>query len=163
MSNYTSIEAFNTALTNTKVMLPAMMMPMVKDAQNVMAREIRARVSVMGETNTGGTFSAYSAKHKAKKLKYGSSALGKKIDNKNFYFSGKMWQSFGVSRISLQGQRIVSNIGFLGQSGYVPAADLNEWHSERENQGIAYPNKEEELLLVAEIENVLFKALDQLL
>jgi hypothetical protein len=163
MTNYASIQAFNDALLNARVVLPAMMLPGVRVAENKMAGEIRARVSVTGETSTGGTFSPYSAKYKPRKVKYGSSALGKKTDKKNFYFSGKMWQSFGVSRISLQGERIVSNIGFLGQSGYTSTADLNEWHSMRENQGISFPNQEEELLLIAEIENVLFQSLDKLL
>lgn len=163
MSNYNSIEDFNNALLNAKIALPDMMLPLVKVAQNNMAREIRARVSVTGESSDGSMFSPYSPKYAKRKSKYGQTALGKKTDNKNFWFSGKMWGSFGVSHISLQGQRIISNIGFLGQSGYTSTADLNDYHSDREGKGIAFPNEEEELMLVDEIENILFQSLEQLI
>jgi len=163
MTTYNTIADFNNALALAKTNLPAIMLPLVNQAQKALAGEIRARVSVQGETSTGGQFSAYSKGHVYKKKKYGESALGKKVDKKNFYFSGKMWGSFGVTRISIQGQRIVSNMGFLGQSGYLPTAELNDIHSERENKGIAFPNKEEEDVLVAAIEEALFQSLDKLL
>jgi hypothetical protein len=163
MANYTSIADFNAALANVKVLLPAMMMPLIKDAETVMCREIRARVSVTGETSTGGTFSAYSPKYEKRKTKHGQTALGKKIDKKNFWFTGNMWGTFGVQQISIQGNRIVSNINFKGQTGYTSTAELNEIHSQHENQGIAYPNKEEEQLLVVEIEKFLFETLNKVL
>ena len=56
MANYTSIADFNAAIANAKVLLPAMMMPLIKDAETVMCREIRARVSVTGETLLVGLF-----------------------------------------------------------------------------------------------------------
>ena len=163
MANYTSIVDFNAAIANAKVLLPAMMMPLIKDAETVMCREIRARVSVTGETSTGDTFSAYSKGHIYKKKREGQTALGKKVDKKNFWLSGNMWGSFGVRNISIQGERIVSNINFTGQSGFMKTEDLNDIHSERENQGIAYPNKEEEQLLVEQIEKILFESLSKVL
>jgi len=163
MANYTSIADFNAAIANAKTLLPAMMMPLIKDAETVMCREIRARVSVTGETSTGGVFSAYSEGHKYKKKREGQTALGKKVDKKNFWLSGNMWGSFGVRNISIQGERIVSSINFTGQSGFMKTEDLNDIHSERENQGIAYPNKEEEKLLVEQIEKVLFESLSKII
>ena len=167
MTTYNSIADFNNALLNAKTLLPSVVIPLVNKAQKDLAGEIRARVSVTGETSTGSTFSPYSDKHKKKKTKYGQTALGKKIDKKNFYFTGKMWGSFGVIRSSIQGSRIVSALGFLGQSGYTPTADLNTYHSEREivlgNTPIAFPNKEEEQLFVSAIETAVFEALNKLL
>jgi hypothetical protein len=163
MKQYNSIAEFNTAIENMRMQLPAVMLPLVKKAETDMCREIRARVSVTGETSTGGTFSAYSPKYAKKKSKYGLSALGKKTDKKNFYFTGAMWQSFGIKTISVQGTHIISNINFMGQSGYTKTEDLNEYHSDRESQGIAYPNKEEEEMLFAEIQKIVVLSLDQLL
>lgn len=163
MANYNSIAEFNQALANAKTLLPAMMLPLVNTSENKMCREIRARVSVTGEKSVGGIFSPYSEGHKYKKKKYGNSALGKKVDKKNFYFSGAMWGSFGVRRIQLQNDSIVSTIDFTGQSGYMPTAELNEIHSTREDIGIGYPNKEEEAMLVAEIEKALFESLSKVL
>ena len=163
MSNYTSIADFNAAVLNAKAVLPAMMLPLIRDAQNVMCREIRARVSVTGETSTGGSFTAYSKGHVYKKKREGQTALGRKVDKKNFWLSGNMWGSFGVRNISIQGERIVSVINFTGQSGFMKTEELNDIHSERENHGIAYPNKEEEDLLVAQIEKILFESLDKVL
>ena len=163
MANYNSIAEFNQALANAKTALPAMMLPLVKTAETVMCREIRTRVSVTGESSTGGSFSPYSTGHIRKKLKHGQTALGKKVDKKNFWFSGALWGSFGVRNISIQGDRIVSNINFTGQSGYMKTEELNEIHSTRESLGIGSPNKEEEQLLVAEIEKALFESLSRIL
>jgi len=167
MTTYNSIAEFNQALLNAKIALPAMSLPLIRVAQTELAGEIRGRVSVTGETNTGGIFSPYSEKHKKRKEKYGQTMLGKKTDKKNFYFSGKMWQSFGITRISIQGNRIVSNIGFLGQSGYTPTADLNTYHSDREvslgNTPIAFPNVTEENLFVKNVETAVFQVLQKIL
>ena len=163
MSNYASIADFNAAIASAKTMLPAMMLPLVRDAQTVMCREIRARVSVTGETSTGGTFSPYSKGHIYKKKREGQTALGKKVDKKNFWLSGSMWGSFGVRSISIQGDRIVSVINFTGQSGFMKTEELNDIHSTRENQGIANPNKDEEEMLVAQIEKILIETLDKIL
>lgn len=161
--NYNSIAEFNAALANAKTMLPNIMLPLIKDAETRMCREIRARVSVTGESSAGGSFSPYSKGHIYKKLKYGQTALGKKVDKKNFWFSGAMWGSFGVRNISIQGDRIISNINFTGQSAYMKTEELSEIHSTREGIGIANPNKEEEEMLVAEIEKALFESLSKIL
>jgi len=168
MSNYNSIAEFNTALANAKMQLPAMMMPFVKTASNNLANAIKVRVSSTGENNTGGNFTAYSTKYKKEKLKRGNSPYGKIVDKKNFYLTGKMWDSFQVDNIQLAGNSIQARIDFIGNNVFKSNRELNWTHSEKEfgdekSGGIAYPNKEEEEAIVAEIEKILFETLNKIL
>lgn len=168
MANYNSIAEFNQALANAKTLMPATMLIEARSAIAKLALAIKTRVSTKGETMDGGSFTAYSRGHKYKKTMYGNPPLGKKIDKKNFFYSGYMWSTFGIRNISIQGDRIVSEIDFAGHNVYAMNTELNEFNSEydygkNDKKGLSYPNKQEEVELVAEIEKALFESLSKVL
>ena len=158
---YNSIEEFVQALERAKIALPAAVMAVTNPLCNTMANNIKQRVGSSGKSSTGGSFSPYSTKYKAKKVKVGQGSFGKTTAFKNFYLSGSMWASFGTRNIKLNGDRITANIDFSGNNPYSNKTneELNQIHSEIEKQGIAYPTTDEELLLVAALEKAVYESL----
>ena len=163
MSDYKSLADFNAALERVKGDMPSLMVQPVKTALNDLAITIRQRVAGTGETMTGGSFSVYSAKHAKKKQRQGRPPYGKKTDRKNFYFQGTMWNSFGVTKISEGNSNINATMNYKGSNVYKSNEELNEIHSDNEGVGIAYPNQQEELILVGKLEQDLVRILERIL
>jgi hypothetical protein len=168
MSNYASLSDFNARLQVVKDSLTLVMTVPVKKAVNNLARVIADRVSSTGATMDGGSFSAYSAKHKLKKQKYGQSPYGKITNRKNFFLTGTMWDSYSVSQIQTMKESIYARVDFMGNNVFKSNRELNEIHSDNEfkgneKQGIGFPNPNEELELVAEIEAELANRLEMML
>ena len=163
MKTFANIKDFTNALEASKVLLANRLVVAVRKCSEDIGGKIRLRVASKGESSSGGSFTPYSAKYQKRKTKSGTPPFGKKIDNKNFYFSGQMWNSFGVRKCSIQGDHIVSEIGFTGNNVYKSNEELEEIHSDHEGMPIAAPNKAEELELIDAIEKELFIILDSLL
>lgn len=163
MKTFTNIKDFTNALEASKVLLANRLVVAVRKCSEELGGKIRLRVASRGESSSGGTFSPYSSKYQNRKVKAGTPPYGKKIDKKNFYFSGQMWNSFGVRKCNIQGDRIISEIGFTGSNAYISNDELSEIHDANESQPIAAPSKEEEQELVNTIERELYLILDSLL
>jgi hypothetical protein len=163
VKTFTNIKDFTNALDASKVLLANRLVVAVRKCSEELGGKIRLRVASKGESSSGGAFTAYSSKWTKTKTKHGTPPYGKKIDKKNFYFSGQMWNSFGVRKCSIQGERIVSEIGFTGSNAYKSNEELSEIHDANESQPIAAPSKEEEQELINAIERELYLILDSLL
>lgn len=163
MKVFSNIADFTNALEASRIMLTSRLLGAVKECANDISKKIQLRVSSKGESPNGGSFSAYSDKYKGIKTKHGSGAYGKKIDKKNFYLTGTMWDSFGVTYCKLVGDRIITEIAFSGDNAYKTNDELGDIHSEKEGVSISAPTKKEEEDLLVRIEQELFKILDSLL
>ena len=143
MGDYNSLGEFIKALGNAEKLLEAKLPDFLKDYGDDFAKEISLRVSSTGNDGDGGTFSAYSKKHAQRKLREGRSPYGKKIDKKNFYFTGTMWDSHNVTGVSPTANGAKAKLDFEGSNKNMSNSALAEIHSDTENRNINKPNQNE--------------------
>jgi hypothetical protein len=173
MSDYKSMDEFSKALAVVQKQIPARLLITVRDESETLSQRIKTRVSRTGKDMNDEYFSTYSRSHKYKKKKYGNGLYGQETGFKNYFYQGKMWESFGVKQTTLiKDETIKANINFEGgKRGKYPIThnELNKKHSIDENKGsekdygIAYPTQKEEERFVEQIELAVYEILGNLL
>lgn len=142
--NYNSLTDFITALEALKANLPTLIIPNVRKAGVALSSAVINRVVTKGVDDNGVKFSPYSAKHKIKRKRLGSAPFGTQGSMKNFYMTGTMWNNFGVRKVSVEGERILSTIDFVGSNVYTNNKELAEIHEDNEGRSLTTPTQKEE-------------------